>query len=47
MAKAGKMPLSSPLKEPKNLALQEEEVPFPEFIEGEETWFDFFVWDED
>ena len=44
MAKAGKMPLSSPLMEPKDPAPQEEEA---EFIEGEETWFDFFFWNED
>jgi len=41
------MPFSSPLKEPKNPTPQEEVVPLPEFIEGEETWFDFFFWDED
>jgi hypothetical protein len=33
--------------EPAGPAPQEEEVPLPEFIEGDQTWFDFFVWDED
>jgi len=41
------MPFSSTLMEPEDPAPQEEEVLLPEFIEGEETWFDFFFWNED